>query len=819
MHALSAARCCAVLAVIAATGCAPKAPALTFGVSTGEHDAYFLIGRGEHHALGKRADDGPIQCSSCHAAGSDSFTEFSCTGCHEHRQDVTTGIHSGIAEFRYDSASCLSCHPGGNADIDGIDDATHTREYFPIDDHSAHKAVQCSGCHTHADDRTIVTCTGCHDHAADGQEVHGSAELQAVHGQMTGYAWDTQSCRDCHAKSENPGSYDHTAFPTAAGTSHEGISCAACHATPQDRSQLLCVTCHEHNQVETDAAHADVPDYRYDSGSCVLCHAQSQVPGEIDHSTFFPIDTGATHALGTVVDNAGLVPDETIACTSCHKNPTDNSQATCLGCHAHFEDVLQPIHDGIAGYAWQDSSCLFCHPHGEPDGYLSEHPEFPIASGDAHQGIACAECHASQTDRSQLLCTSCHVLTDMEPVHRSLPGWQFDSTACFTCHAQSQVPGTFDHEPYFPLVGTQHALGAPNNLVCTDCHRDRTNRTLLDCTGCHLGSHDQAPMNTAHTGVPSYSWTPASCVGCHPNGTAAGAVFSHPYFPITANDTHGQNGIACADCHTNPADNTVVECTACHLGSHDQTPMTQRHADVPGFQWSTSQCLFCHPNSEPVGNIDHARFFPITAGSAHAGIACADCHIDPNNRQTLGCAQCHQGDTNPTIAAVHQGIPGFASTSTACLQCHPHSESVGTMDHQAYFPIGAGSQHASAAYAAKIASGQNQCSACHVSRTDRTQENCASCHAGVSPTPSSSHGSVGGFSNNSVNCKQCHGDAQVDTLRSHTVFSPTHHRAKCIDCHRTFRSDKPFAINFTQGVCTKCHSSSCTVNNRNACGD
>ena len=62
-----------------------------------------------------------------------------------------------------------------------------------------------------------------------GVGVHDASPLAAVHGDMPapkagepGYAWDTASCVVCHAKSENPGQYDHEPFfptkPKGSGT-------------------------------------------------------------------------------------------------------------------------------------------------------------------------------------------------------------------------------------------------------------------------------------------------------------------------------------------------------------------------------------------------------------------------------------------------------------------------------------------------------------------------------------------------------------------------------------------------------------------------
>src|ERR1041385_4855688 len=126
-------------ALVALGGCTFPAGKLTLGIDAKSHAAYFPIVEGSKHALGTATPaDGAIACESCHASTTTTFTEFSCVGCHEHAQARVDGIHAGIARYRYDSASCLSCHPNGIADVGGVDDATHTRDYFPIDDASAH---------------------------------------------------------------------------------------------------------------------------------------------------------------------------------------------------------------------------------------------------------------------------------------------------------------------------------------------------------------------------------------------------------------------------------------------------------------------------------------------------------------------------------------------------------------------------------------------------------------------------------------------------------------------------------------------------------
>src|SRR5207302_1760126 len=185
--------------------------------------------------------------------------------CHEHRQDLIDSQHAGITDYRYATASCITCHPKGDVD-NTIDRATHSTQYFPINTTDTHGATQCAGCHVVAGDRSKVSCTSCHEqdpNSPPGVGVHDASPLAAVHGDMPapkagepGYAWDTASCVVCHAKSENPGQYDHEPFfPTKAPAKHAGISCKDCHANAGDRTQLSCTSCHDHAKATTDAKH------------------------------------------------------------------------------------------------------------------------------------------------------------------------------------------------------------------------------------------------------------------------------------------------------------------------------------------------------------------------------------------------------------------------------------------------------------------------------------------------------------------------------------------------------------------------------------
>ena len=863
-----------VLAGLSAASCVDGGP-ITFGIGPAEHARYFPIAAGAVHALDTVAVDGAIACASCHAA-EETFAVFSCVSCHEHRQggrddDGSVGmdeIHAGIPAYRYESSSCLGCHATGQAAE--LSRGEHDR-LFPIDPASPHGATTCSGCHIEPASRAVVTCTGCHqDVDGDGAGDHDAAPMAAAHGtEMVelGYAWDTASCRSCHARAEVPGRLDEhdDAFPIGAGAVHASYSCADCHTSRSERGALACTGCHEqrdggdaHGEGAMLAAHDDgaVPGYQWEASACYACHQRAQVPGTLEHERFFPIAAGAVHALGTAIDD----PPVTVSCESCHKDPGDARNVSCVDCHAHDALVLAPTHEVFPDYLFESESCVFCHQGGQR---RLEHPFFPVLPTDVHaaddtgtlpiDGITCSECHASQLQRTLLACTSCHEHTATEEADNHGAelgrfGYRYESGACFTCHEVAQVPGRFDHEPIFPLLPPSGA-GQHQARGCVDCHATRENRaTNLSCTACHEPTsaqdnrdvHGAERLAEVHGALAGYAFTPTVCVECHRDGTAAAAAANLPHdgFPIGAGATHaviGNDGaLDCVDCHrvAGQFDVATLDCRACHLqvddgggarDVHGEVRLADLHGGVSGYAFTTPSCLECHPGGEPAGTFAHLDF-PITAGTPHAGIGCNECHGSAvrADRNALQCTQCHTTTVNqsPTVTQIHDGVPTFASTSPDCLRCHPNAEPVGPMDHNAYFPVDVGTAHGGSAYAAQVTATETSCTACHLSRTARAQNDCAACHATVPPALATAHSRVRGFSaTNSAGCKECHADADVYRLAQHRVFDPRHEGARCDQCHQTSRADKPWGISFTAPTnCVGCHHDpGCSIGNQGPC--
>ncbi len=73
------------------------------------HDAeYFPVYSGSHR--GEWAS-----CKDCHEDPGN-YGSFTCLSCHEHNQSLMDSKHNEVGAYRYNSNSCLECHPRGVGD-------------------------------------------------------------------------------------------------------------------------------------------------------------------------------------------------------------------------------------------------------------------------------------------------------------------------------------------------------------------------------------------------------------------------------------------------------------------------------------------------------------------------------------------------------------------------------------------------------------------------------------------------------------------------------------------------------------------------------
>ena len=418
---------------------------------------------------------------------------------------------------------------------------------------------------------------------------------------------------------------------------------------------------------------------------------------------------------------------------------------------------------------------------------LSHDVLFPIATG-THAGVECNTCHGDYDSFTHFNCTACHVhdRARIDPMHLgAVSGYSYGPETCYGCHPRGEALG-FNHTTYFPIAaGTVH-----QGLACNTCHTDPANRKVFDCIGCHTS----ADVDSRHAAVAGYQHLSAECYRCHPDSSIPlNGVDHSTRFPIAAGSKHA--GLACSTCHPNPNDRKVFDCVSCH--SHDKAPTDLAHAAVAGYSYDSAACYRCHPQAN-VGSIDHSPYFPIAAGSKHAGIACTDCHTTPGDRKKFTCTGCHTHDKAPTDLN-HSGIPGYAYDSAACLRCHPSANVVGLIDHTPYFPNAPGTRH------------QNiSCSTCHTTPGNRKVVTCTgTCHP--TATMTTRHAPVGGYQYTSATCLRCHADSQVSRVTAHLPFriqsGTRHYRKSCLTCHPQSRTDKPYGADFVLAKvnCITCH--------------
>ncbi|HEU4385550.1 MAG TPA: hypothetical protein VFR85_18845 [Anaeromyxobacteraceae bacterium] len=214
----------------------------------------------------------------------------------------------------------------------------------------------------------------------------------------------------------------------------------------------------------------------------------------------------------------------------------------------------------------------------------------------------------------------------------------------------------------------------------------------------------------------------------------------------------------CNDCHGGFASFKEFACTTCHTEPQNG----QMHPRLPGYAPDGPSCVRCHPRGTVAVPGDHATaFFPIGSGTAHADVACAQCHLDmsrPNDPTAFACYACHSA--LPTgwphfdsvggvaILTVHPSrdatLPVDVTDPATCLRCHADSQVNAVASHPASGGF-ARTEHAAAG-----------CLTCHsATRVDKS----FGADFSVAPAPGSGSG-----------CGTCHGTGLV--VPAGTVRNP-----------------------------------------------
>jgi hypothetical protein len=496
------------------------------------------------------------------------------------------------------------------------------------------------------------------------------------------------------------------------------LGCAACHA------QVSPVATRHAKVPDVVAADTSVAA----SAKCARCHEFDAIPTRVATHAPFGIASGAhSGATGGVclTCHPALKGEPTPwaadfkvrACTGCH--------VAVAGGRARHDDpaTLATLHSGVTDYATKvaalglSGACQACHPTGVAGPPANHDEYFSLSATSKHvfpsaRIKACLDCHTS-SDRlnpADFRCAACHA-ADAVPLatgHAKVPDQLADPTnpvKCLSCHADGRLPAT---STKVTVTVAGHATGANGFTVgagahagtaggsCLTCHpANRLPTTAaphwqysrdwkqVTCTGCHVAvgsgraQHDdqgltgtQVPLATMHSAASNFAATVASkglsaaCLYCHADG-AGGAPANHPQlFPIQAGTKHA--GIACASCHTNPAnrkDLTALACASCHA---THTTATATHK-----AWSTAHAI--------TGYAITTYQTATTAGGTRTTVT-----IDMTKPD--GCLKCH-GDSQVFRVASHPGgDSGFGQSQhrqAGCLVCHWQYRTTGTTTNPA----------------------------------------------------------------------------------------------------------------------------------------
>ena len=156
---------------------------------------------------------------------------------------------------------CLQCHTTTAWRPATFD---HNTTRFPMT--GVHTSAQCQSCHVNGNYQLAYNdCYQCH---------------QAQYQQATNLNHVTllfsHDCTPCHTTSTwLPSTFNHDQqyFRIYSGK-HSGkwTSCTACHPTLGNYPDFTCLSCHKHNQLDTDSKHLNVRGYVYSSPACYSCH-------------------------------------------------------------------------------------------------------------------------------------------------------------------------------------------------------------------------------------------------------------------------------------------------------------------------------------------------------------------------------------------------------------------------------------------------------------------------------------------------------------------------------------------------------------------
>ncbi len=341
-----------------------------------------------------------VQCSSCHAsvyAG----TSTDCNSCHNADYVATTNPNHAQLGF---PTTCVTCHTTAAWSPASFD---HTSTGFTLT--GKHTTAACLDCHSSGYAGTPADCYSCHQ-----SDFTGATDPNHT---LAGFA---VTCGDCHTTAGwSPSSFNHSTTGFTLTGAHVGATCIACHSTAYAGTSSDCYACHQSDYTSAADPNHVLGNYPH---TCTSCHTTTAwVPASFDHNTTsFPL-TGAHLSA---------------ACLACHSSGYTGTPTACYACHqSDYAGTTDPVHTA----ANFPTTCQSCHTTSawQPSTWDHDAQYFPIYSG-KHSGVwnQCSDCHVSAANYAVFECINCHEhnRTDTDGHHTEVSGYQYLSTACYTCH-------------------------------------------------------------------------------------------------------------------------------------------------------------------------------------------------------------------------------------------------------------------------------------------------------------------------------------------------------------------------------------------------
>lgn len=560
-----------------------------------------------------------------------------------------------------------------------------------------------------------------------------------------------------------------------------------------------------------------------DNQSCIECHGESDITGEIDgrevstyvDSAKFENSIHGEFACIDCHDDIEELPHEfelkKVDCATCHDDQLeifaksihgvaslerkDALAPKCFTCHGKH-DVLPPSDPDSKTYIFNiPSTCGMCHKEGTPMTETHDLPEHNVVSNYS------MSIHGEGLLRRGLtvtaVCTSCHGSHNILP-HQD-PNSKINianlASTCMTCHGQIERV----HEK---VIEGRLWEREPGKLpVCIECHQPHLIRREY---------YDEGPRISDET-----------CMTCHKDEQLHMEKNGETVNLFVDRDPLGgsiHSKLACVSCHfdVHPENTPVckdskpVDCSACH-DDVAQKHLKSKHGQLELLNDPDSpSCVFCHGDHGILPKTDSkSKTF-----SRNVPALCSQCHAD-GQPAALRNTTITNIEQNYTMSIHGKGLMQSGLTVTAmCTDCHSSHMELPANDPESSVNPKNVSQTCGKCHLGVLETFEQSIHSASVNPTDKPLPTCINCHQSHKaqrvddPT----------FRTQIIQqCGQCHKDlteSYFETYHGKVSKLGDTVAARCNDCHGSHSifpsSDPRSSLHFNNIIdtCKQCHPGS-----------